>query len=147
MEPNNPTALIIVLIAPLLAVAVGALLSLRLYSHLNNVSAKREVLRRLMGNRYLLTERFKGQGGEVYAALNEAAVVFSDVPQVMAALKKMHEELNVKGRTVDNFITLVKVMAEAVRVPLPKNWNDSFIVQPFSPPPVKANTPGQKTKD
>ena len=99
-----------------------------------------------MGNRYLSTESFKGQGREMFAALNEAAVVFSDVPQVMAVLEKMHEERNIKGRTADNLITLVKAMAEAAGVPLPKNWNDSFIERPFTPS-ARANNRGQKTME
>ena len=98
------------------------------------LSAKRDVLRRFVGNRYVLTSPPNiSREGEPFVALNEIFVVYAEHPQVIAALKKMHEELGTKNRLVDNILTLTKAMAKAAEVPV-QELNDEFIARPFTPP-------------
>ena len=59
-----------------------------------------------------------GKVGEPFVALNEVFVVYAEHPQVITTLKKMHEELGVKDRLVDNIVTLTKAMAKAAKVPI-----------------------------
>ncbi|MCY3824885.1 MAG: hypothetical protein OXG62_13580 [Nitrospinae bacterium] len=99
----------------------------------NILMVKRDVLRRFVGNRYALTESLKGQTGEPFIALNEIFVVYAKDQQVIAALKKMHEELRVSDRLSDNIVTLTKAMAKAAKVPI-NDLNDEFITRPFTPP-------------
>ena len=73
------------------------------------------------------------RGGEPFVSLNKIFVVYAEHPQVIAALKKMHEELGVKGRLSDNIVTLTKAMAKAAEVPV-QELNDEFISQLFTPP-------------
>ncbi len=96
---------------------------------------KRDVFRRFAGNRHLLT--FSNQNkecGEPYISLNEAFIVFSDCPNVIKALKKLHEELGQQGKLVNNLVTLTKEMAKATKVKINENeLNDNFIESPFAP--------------
>ena len=94
---------------------------------------KRDVLRRFVGNRYALTESLMGQSGEPFIALNEIFVVYAKDQQVIAALKKMHEELRLSDRLSDNIVTLTKAMAKVAKVPI-NDLNDEFITRPFTPP-------------
>ena len=94
----------------------------------NTLSTKRDVLRRYMGNRYLLTKGRMGQTGEPFVALNEAVIVFANNPPVIAALKKLKKEHN-----EDNRMMLVKAMAKAARLPTRKLDRD-FFEYPFTPP-------------
>ena len=125
------TVLMSGLLSTVLAVFIANELSYR--SHV--LAVKRDVLRRFMGYRYVLTESGQdhGQGGEPFIALNEIFVVYAKDPLVITALKKMHEEINVQGRLSDNIVTLTKAMAKAAKLPA-LEVNDQFITIPFTPP-------------
>ena len=109
---------------------LAAIISVSLQRRFNVLMIKRDVLRRFVGNRYALTESLKGHAGEPFIALNEIFVVYAKDQQVIAALKKMHEE---PGRLSDNIVTLTKAMALAAKVPI-NDLNDEFITRPFTPP-------------
>ncbi|MCC7300244.1 MAG: hypothetical protein IT583_04120 [Verrucomicrobia bacterium] len=128
----DSAAIVVTLIASLLSGIIGVLVSAHHYRKYDKEKLKRDVLRRLAGNRHLLTVVPCEAKGEPFIALNEAFIVFSDSPKVIAALKKMHDELRQSERLVDNIVTLIKTMAEAANVSV-NILNDSFIECPFSP--------------
>ena len=108
-----------ILLSGVVAALVATVISSWMHDRSSILSAKRDVLRRFLGNRYVLTSvPPMVKAGEPFVALNEIFVVYAEHPQVIAALKKMHEELGEKGRLVDNILTLTKAMAEAVEVPI-----------------------------
>jgi len=128
----NSTALTVTIISSLLSGIVGVILSALYYRRYDALRLKRDVFRRFAGNRFLLTAVPCETKAEPFIALNETFIVFADSPRVIAALKKMHEELTIQGRLVDNIITLMKAMGESARVPM-KDLNDSFLQRPFTP--------------
>ena len=131
MRSSNPLvyAIITILLSGLLATGI----SFWLHYRFSILSTKRDVLRRFVGNRYVLTSLLhEGRVGEPFVALNEIFVVYAEHPQVIAALKKMHEELGTEDRLVDNIVTLTKAMAKAAKVPV-QELNDEFIARPFTP--------------
>ncbi len=99
----------------------------------DELDMKRDVLRRLLGYRYRLTESLKGSDGEPFIALNEAWVVYMNCPQVTAALVRMHDELGVDGRLSPNIVAVVRAMADAASVPV-HDLDDGVIERPFTPP-------------
>ena len=105
----------------------------------NELELRRDVLRRLAGYAYRLTPGLKGTDGEPFVALNEAWVVFAGFPDVVHALRKMHDELAVveEGRLASNITVLVKAMASAAEIST-EDLTDDFIQRPFTPPPPKA---------
>ena len=128
----NP--LIYAIITILLSGLLATVISFWLHHRFIILSTKRDVLRRFVGNRYILTStQHMGRVGEPFVALNEIFVVYAKHPQVIAALKKMHEEIGAKDRLVDNILTLTKAMAKAAKVPV-QELNDEFIARPFTPP-------------
>ena len=128
----NSTAIIVTIVSSLLSGIIGVLASAYHYRRYDAAKLKRDVFRRLAGNRHLLTIDPCDAKEEPFIALNEAFIVFADSPEVIAALKKMHDELGQPGRLVDNIVTLMKAMAESAGVPM-KGLNDSFIERPFAP--------------
>ena len=64
----------------------------------DELSLRRDVLRRLFAYRYRLTESLKGGDGEPFIALNEAWIAYASLPHVTKALRKMHRELGMEGR-------------------------------------------------
>lgn len=123
------TILISALVSGLLATCVSFYLNRQ---HTKNL-LKRDVLRRLVGNRFVLTKRGVGSKGEPFIALNETFVVYADHPEVISALRKMHENLALPDRMPDNLLSLVKAMAKAANVPI-HQLNDDFFLRPFTPP-------------
>ena len=115
----------------------SALISVWLHRYFNVISIKRDVLRRFVGNRFRLTNTAvrssRDHDGEPFVALNEVFVVYASDREVILAVSRMHEELAVEGRLLDNIMTLTKAMAKAARVPL-KRLNDDFMLRPFTPP-------------
>lgn len=123
------TILISALVSGLLATCVSFYLNRQ---HTKNL-LKRDVLRRLVGNRFVLTKLGVGSKGEPFIALNETFVVYADHPEVISALRKMHENLALPDRMPDNLLSLVKAMAKAANVPI-HQLNDDFFLRPFTPP-------------
>lgn len=128
VQETIATILISALVSGLLATCVSFYLN---QQHTKDL-LKRDVLRRLVGNRFVLTTSTVGSKGEPFVALNETFVVYADHPEVISALRKMHEELNRPGRLTDNLLSLVKAMSRAAKV-LIHQLNDDFIVRPFTP--------------
>ena len=116
---------------------VSAILSFYLQWRYEKREIKRDVLRRFVANRYRLTGSHISNG-EPFIALNEVFVVFSEHPEVILALIKMHQELGRDDRLIDNVVTLTKAMAKAAKVPI-RNLNDEFIIRPFTPPKIPSN--------
>lgn len=123
------TILISALVSGLLATCVSFHLNRQ---HTKNL-LKRDVLRRLVGNRFVLTAQGVGSKGEPFIALNETFVVYADHPEVISALRKMHEDLALPDRMPGNLLSLVKAMAKATKVPI-HQLNDDFFLRPFTPP-------------
>ena len=129
---------------PLCAALVGGLIGAigtwvavvyqgRLNAKADQLAMKRDVFRRLVANRFVLTRAYPDtilQNGEPFVSLNEAFVVFARDLDVIAALKNVHPVLG-SGPGEDNLVTLIKSMATACDIPY--DLNDSFIVQPFTP--------------
>ena len=91
----------------------------------DELAVRRDVLRRLVGNAYRLTQRWQGQEGEPF-------IVYTDFPRVTSALENMHNELDRDGRLSPNLVTVVMAMADAAKVPV-KSLNERFITRPFVP--------------
>lgn len=129
IEETTATIFISALVSGLLATCVSSYLNSK---HTRDL-LKRDVLRRLVGNRFLLTRPNVGSKGEPFIALNETFVVYAEHPEVISALRKMHEELALPDRMSDNLVSLVKAMAKAAKVPV-HQLNDDFFLRPFTPP-------------
>lgn len=127
----SATQIALAVIVPLFSGIAGVVISALYYRRYDRKKLKRDVLSRFVGNRHFLTKEHTSEG-EPFIALNEVFVVYADSPAVIAALKKMHEELQQPDRLVDNVVTLIKAMAKAAGVQL-KDLNDSFIEKPFTP--------------
>ena len=99
----------------------------------DELEIRRDVLRRLSAYRFRLTEGRMGQDGEPFIALNEAWIVFAEYPEVKSALVRMHMELGKPGRLSENYVSLVRAMAGAARVPV-SDLDDVMLDRPFVPP-------------
>ena len=106
-------------------VAVASILWAR-YTHI--VAPKRDVLRRLLGSRHLLTDAMKHrrEPGEPYIALNEIAVAFYKDDEVVQALKRYSA-----AKSNANLIVLIREMAKAAYSSLDK-FDDNFLMTPFT---------------
>lgn len=98
----------------------------------SELELRRDVLRRILGYRYRLTDGLTGTDGEPFVALNEASVVFAGFPEVIRALKQMHGELGQAGRFYPNFAALIRAMAVAAEIST-EDLKDDFIDYPFKP--------------
>ncbi len=91
-----------------------------------------EVLRKLLGNRNVLTpgvERNAHQQMLLTQGLNEAFVVFSGSPKVLEALREFKEAAsNVKS---ERLLEVFKVLCDDLGLNT-KPLNDSFFMEPFS---------------
>ncbi len=93
------------------------------------LAPKRDVLRRLLGSRHLLTAAMASHRGpgEPFVALNEVAVAYYGDDNVVRALKCYFAE-----KTAVNLKTLIREMAKAARSSLDK-FDDNFLENPFVP--------------
>ena len=123
------TILISALVSGLLATCVSYYLNRK---HTRDLQ-KRDVLRRLVGCRFVLTQPGVDSKGEPFIALNETFVVYAGHREVISTLRKMHEELHLPDRMPDNLLSLVKEMAKATKIPI-HQLNDDFFLRPFTPP-------------
>jgi len=125
--------MMITIISSLLSGLVGVIVSSAYYRRFEHRKTKQDVLRRLVGNRMFLTDKLMTEKNrDLFVALNEIFVVYSDCPAVITALKKMHNELGQQNRLLDNLVSLIKEMCKASGVPFGK-LNDNFIEYPFAP--------------
>ena len=106
------------------------------------VELRRNILRRIMGYAYRLTEGAEILDGEPFAALNEALVVFSKFPKVKDQLIKFHQESDSPDKFTANYLGLIKEMANCSKVSI--DLTDSRILDdPFGPKKL-ANFPRPK---
>ena len=131
-----------VLATSLVSGSIGAVLAVLVQSWINRrlaqLAMKRDVLRRFVGNLYVLTSEDRvplQPGREPFVAMNEALVVFSKDRVVLDALRVLQAGVGQPGRLADNIVTLVKAMADACGLAV--NLNDSFIERPFTPPTLR----------
>jgi len=95
---------------------------------------KRDVLRRFLGYRFRLTaDSDVRQVDEPSIALNEAVLVFSDCPDAIRSLARRVNEIDQDNRFMDDVITLIKAMAQALRIPATE-LDDTYFHYPFVPP-------------
>ena len=132
----DPTLYIIIsTLMILLSGLSGVLISHHLTQRSTQRSAKRDVLARFVGNRFALADPTlqARTNGEPFVSLNEVCVIYANDKDVIAAVRKMHEEIADSERLNDNIVTLIKCMAEAADVPMKDALNDRFFTNPFTP--------------
>ena len=114
----------------LLSGLIGVILSSWFYLRYEHRKQKFDTLRRLLGNRFSVTEGQENNSEhsreEFFAALNEIVVVFHDSPIVLDALNKYHE-----NKSQDNLLRLFKAICKSLKVSY--KFNDSFFQKPFTP--------------
>lgn len=95
------------------------------------LAPKRDVLRRYMGNIFVLTKTnlrdHSYEQRELFQALNEARIVFSDSKEVVLALRELTGD-----ETAKDHVRLMRAMAEAAWYDL-SEYDDSFLERPFYP--------------
>lgn len=124
--------IIITIGASLLSGLVGVIVSNHQYKKYEKKKMKMDTFRRIVAYRYcLVTNSSKNDFNEFFSALNEVFVVFNEDEEVMKALKKLHEELSLSDRLVDNLVTLIKKMCQVLDINY-SQVNDSFFERPFS---------------
>ena len=112
---------------------LGVIISTVYYRLYENRKIKFDILRKLVGYRFYLTANsIDSINNEIYVALNEVVVVFHNNKSVIIAIKKMHEQLQIPNRLVDNFISLIKEISKVLHVNF-NELNDSFLETPFVP--------------
>ena len=134
------TVLATSLVSGLIGAVVAVLIQSCINYRLSQLSMKRDVLRRFVGNLYTLTSNDPvplQPNREPFVALNEALVVYSKDTAVLDALRTMRAGLGQPGQLADNVVTLVKAMADVCGLAV--NLNDSFINSPFTPPTTPRN--------
>lgn len=124
--------IIITVLSSLISGLLGVVISNRQYKKYEKNKIKMDTFRRVVAYRYCLVPNSQdNNSGEFFSALNEVFVVFNENKEVIDALKKLHEELNLPDRSVDNLVTLIKKMSEVLNVNY-SQVNDSFFERPFS---------------
>jgi hypothetical protein len=112
--------------------ALAVALSTVYYRRFEARKAKIDCLRRLLGARYVLTTGSHSDGANetFFMALNEAVVIYSDVPDVISALKTLYADMPRKERFMDNLIALFRAMVDHLGLDR-KMLTDSFFLTPF----------------
>lgn len=130
MPANNEIAFISLFVS-IVAIIIAIWVRVDQKKH-GETELRRDVLRRIMGYAYRLTEGAQQLDGEPFTALNEALVVFNNYPKVKELLRKFHQELGAPGRFAPNYLGLIKEMAEASGISI--EFGDSSILErPFGP--------------
>ena len=128
--------------AALLGVALGAFLTHRYNRLRDHLELKRDVLRRLMGYRWQLTEGRQQSEGLFFTALNEIPVVFAGDDAVEDALNSFHDAL-ASGFRARHLRPLLEAAATSAKVPY-RRWSDEILESPFTPPSPAA---GRASRD
>ena len=115
----------------LLGVALGAFLTSWSSRKRDHLVLKRDVLRRVMGYRWQLTDRGPGDCA-VFTALNEIAVVFAGDDDVENALTSFRARVS-QGFRAENLPPLLEAMAKSAGIPL-KRWSQDLLDTPLAPP-------------
>ena len=119
----------LVVVASLISGLLAVLISITVGACLDQREIKRDVLRRLAGHRYLLTDgRCPSPNGEPFVALNEAIVVFADHDDVLDALDALRTS---DGRDdAELIVALIKRMATAAGIKI--NRDDVWVANYYS---------------
>ena len=96
--------------------------------------AKMDVLRRIVGHRYRLTDRHDFVDGEPFIALNEASLMFANDATVVNALRAL-------GEDADTSVALTRVVRAIART-IPVNLDDDYFHQ--FPRPLTAGVKGAR---
>ncbi len=117
------------LVTSLLSGLVAVLVTIGVSTWLDQREAKRDVLRRIAGNRHIVIPGGPDVplSGEPFVALNEAFIVFADEPEVLRTL----EELRTRDGSREVLVALIKRMAVAADVQI--ELDDAFINNAFRP--------------
>ena len=122
----------VTIIASLLSGLIGVIVSSYFYRRYEKRKQKLDTLRRLLGNRWAITEgqesNYEHFRGEFIAALNEVFVVFHDSAPVRDAVNKYHE-----STSEDNLLRLFKAICKNLNLKVPYEFNDSIFSKPFTP--------------
>ena len=86
-------------LAALLGAAIGAFLSHRFSRNRDHLELKRDVLHRVMGYRWTLTEDRQDPEGRFFTALNEALVVFAGETNVERGRRDFSSDLSLLEST------------------------------------------------
>ena len=119
----------------LLGAAIGAYLTHRFNRKRDHLELKRDVLRRVMGYRWNLTEGRQEPQGQFFTALNEAFVVFAGDRKVVCELRSFSGEIR-EGFRAKHLYSLTKAMARSAKVPH-KEWDVELFEHPYTPPHTK----------
>ena len=126
MDPIPPGWL---LVTSLLSGLVAAGVTIWVRAWLDRREIKRDVLRRLAGNRWPLAGTHPPEAkAEFLVAVNEAFIVFAHDKEVIDALK----DLRASNGDAEHIVALIKRMASAAGVPIA--LDDAFIEWPFTTP-------------
>lgn len=123
----------------LLGVVLGAVLVHRFSRMRNRLELQRDVLRRVIGYRWTLTEGRHDPEGHFFTALNEAIVVFAGDKDVEREIERFHRGLS-RGFRAEDLQPLAMAMARSAKVPS-KAWKRELFERPFTPP-LEASDPG-----
>jgi len=114
-----------------LAVSIG---SFRLASKSYRLTPKRELLKTLVGTRYVLAEAMADRrkdelGNRFFTALNTVSVVFGNDEKVLDALR----EYRTKKSRPEDLAVVLQAMAEAADVEDNYHFEDEQLMEPFVP--------------
>ena len=136
VESNAPVVrrlpLVATVVSMLALVVSGLTYMLAVKSY--ELTPKRELLKTLMGTRYVLTAPLKPKrdeelGNTFYTALNQASVVFSDDEHVLEALRVFDRNVH----NTENLTDVLRAMAVAADVEDSYHFEDEKLMQPFGP--------------
>ena len=120
------------IISSLLSGIIGVGISTWYYRRHEKRKQQFEVLRKLVGTRFALTEKATSEAKvQFFSALNEVVVLYHDNPDVIKALHNLHRELKVPDRLHDNLVSLFKEMCKVLNLK-DNGLNDEFFLRPFS---------------
>ena len=92
---------------------------------------RRDVLGKLAGHRYRLTQQFAGGDSEFLVALNEIAIAYVDDKRVIDALHKFQGDVDGEFRA-DHLLPLMREMAKSAKLPA-DSLDPDLIKSPFVP--------------
>jgi len=130
MPTNDDLALISLLVS--IAAILIAIWARANQNSREETKLRRDVLRRIMGYAYRLTEGSHQLDGEPFTALNEALIVFNDYPKTKELLRKFHNELDTPDRFATNYLELIEEMGKNAGISI-ELGDSSILKKPFGP--------------
>lgn len=106
----------------------------------NHLDLRRDVLRRLVGYRYRLTDNYVGTEGEPFIALNEIGIVFAESPKVIGAFDTFRSDRAAGNPLAPSLGDLIRALCEDAGLPMTHLTKD-FIDYPLTPPKKEGHTP------